>query len=138
MDGVGVGAWEALEARYGDLDRSSKNRKPSERGRGRQEKERDQEASAAAPVERSPSGGKAMNKADLYSLVDELPESEAHAAARYLEYLRDRAGEQAPAEEFDEEPLSEEEAAALARGTADFEAGRVTPYEEYLKKQTAE
>jgi hypothetical protein len=27
-------------------------------------------------------------KEDLYRLVDELPESELHAAKRYLEYLR--------------------------------------------------
>jgi hypothetical protein len=27
-------------------------------------------------------------KEDLYRLVDELPESEPHAAKRYLEYLR--------------------------------------------------
>lgn len=36
-----------------------------------------------------------MTKARLHQLVEELPESENHAAARYLEFLRDRGREEA-------------------------------------------
>jgi len=79
-----------------------------------------------------------VNKADLHRLLDELPDDGTHAAGRFLEYLRDRAGEQAPAEDFDEEPLSLGDEAALRQGIADVEAGRVTPYEEYLSKQAQE
>lgn len=75
-----------------------------------------------------------MSKADLHRLVDELPESEEHAAKRFLEYLRDRTI-QPDIEEFDEEPLSEDEQAALSRGLQDIQAGRVVSFEEYLATQ---
>lgn len=73
------------------------------------------------------------SKAYLHRLVDEVPEDEEHAARRFLEYLRDRS--QPDVEEFGEEPLSEEEEQALARGMEDIQAGRVVTFEEYLARQ---
>jgi len=65
---------------------------------------------------------------ELYSLVDRLPENEAHAAVRYLEYLCDlgwdpvlRALREAP---VDEEPISAEEAAESEAAWRDYAQGR--------------
>ena len=56
------------------------------------------------------------NRDSLHRLVDEIPDSELHAARRMLQYLRDqsdpllRALLDAPE---DDEPLTEQDAAAL-------------------------
>jgi hypothetical protein len=69
-----------------------------------------------------------MTRADLYRLIDELPESELHAAARFLEFLREagdpllRVLEAAPE---DDEPLTPEDEAAIEEAWADVRAGRV-------------
>ena len=74
---------------------------------------------------------------DLYRLVDELAESELHAAKRFLQYLRNmgdpvlRAMLEAPE---DDEPETEVEHAAIVEAQEDFEAGRVVGHEE-LKKE---
>lgn len=62
-------------------------------------------------------------KERLHRLVDALPESEANAAARYLEYLASSTDPVALALALapdDDEPVTDEERAALAeRETAD-------------------
>jgi CO dehydrogenase/acetyl-CoA synthase beta subunit len=76
-------------------------------------------------------------KEELHRLVDELPESESHAARRFLEYLRNmgdpvlRAMLEAPE---DDEPETEEERAAVAEAQEDFKAGRVVSHQE-LKRE---
>ena len=73
-------------------------------------------------------------KDDLHALVDRLPEAEAAAAARYLQYLIDvgerpatRAWLTAPE---DDEPLAEGDIQALREARADLEAGRVYKHEQ--------
>jgi CO dehydrogenase/acetyl-CoA synthase beta subunit len=76
-------------------------------------------------------------KEELHRLVDELPESESHAAKRFLEYLRNmgdpvlRAMLEAPE---DDEPEMEEERAAVTEAQEDFKAGRVVSHQE-LKRE---
>ena len=72
-------------------------------------------------------------KEELHRLVDELPDSESHAAKRFLEYLRNmgdpmmRALLEAPE---DDEPETQEERAAVAEAYEDIAAGRVVTMEE--------
>ena len=72
-------------------------------------------------------------KEELHRLVDELPDSESHAAKRFLEYLRNmgdpmmQALMEAP---MDDEPETEEERAAIAEAYDDIAAGRVVTMEE--------
>ena len=76
-------------------------------------------------------------KEELHRLVDELPESESHAAKRYLEYLCNmgdpvlRAMLEAPE---DDEPETEEERAAVAEAYEDLAAGRIVPLEEVKRE----
>ncbi|MBI4505785.1 MAG: hypothetical protein HY691_09645 [Chloroflexi bacterium] len=69
----------------------------------------------------------------LHRLVDELPDGELHAAARFLEYLHDlgsdplmRLLDEAPE---DDEPLTPEEEAALAEGEEAYRRGDYRPWE---------
>lgn len=76
-------------------------------------------------------------KEELYRLVDELPESELHAAKRFLEYLRNMGDPVLRAmleASEDDEPESTEEKAAIAEAREDFKAGRVVSHEE-LKQE---
>ncbi|HUG39905.1 MAG TPA: hypothetical protein VMM12_05445 [Longimicrobiales bacterium] len=74
----------------------------------------------------------ATSKDRLHWLVDQLPEREAHAAERFLEYLRAssepllRALVEAPLED---EIESEEERDAVREAWADVEAGRLRKVE---------
>jgi predicted transcriptional regulator len=63
----------------------------------------------------------------LHELVDELPENQLAAAARYLEQLRANAP-------YDDEPLTEEELAAIDEGFADIAAGRVYSTDEVRRR----
>jgi hypothetical protein len=70
----------------------------------------------------------------LYQLIDELPEGEIRTAERFLAYLRDtyasdplmRLLDEAPE---DDEPLSPEEAAAIAEGMAEYRRGETRLWE---------
>lgn len=64
---------------------------------------------------------------DLHRLVDRLPTYQEDTARRVLEALILTA-----AVEYDEEPLSSEEEAALEEGLRDIRAGRVKPLDEVL------
>jgi hypothetical protein len=69
----------------------------------------------------------------LHTLVDELPEPELPAARRYLEYLGQapdplrRALHAAPA---DDEPLTEDDLAAVREGYAERAKGETTSHDE--------
>ena len=69
----------------------------------------------------------------LHSLVDDLPEPELPAARRYLEYLRQtpdplrRALDAAPA---DDEPLTDDDLAAIREGHADRAEGETTTHDD--------
>ena len=73
----------------------------------------------------------------IHRLVDELPDGELQAAKRYMEYLRNmkdplvRKLSEAP---YDDEPLTEDDEAALQQGLADIAAGRVYTAEEVKRE----
>ena len=76
---------------------------------------------------------------DLHRLLDALPERELHTAKRFLEFLRDASsGQQDPvlhaflAAPIDDEPLSEEEAAAIQAARDEVLRGEVVTFEEAL------
>jgi hypothetical protein len=75
----------------------------------------------------------------LHELVDELPENQLAAAARYLEQLR--ANEPRPSLEevlanapYDDESLTDEELAAIDEGFADIAARRVYTTDEVRRQ----
>jgi len=77
-------------------------------------------------------------KDELHQLVDRLPEAEAQAARRFLQYLCDlgedpvaRTLREAP---FDDEPLTAEEEEALEQARQEAERGQLTPHEEVLRE----
>lgn len=78
----------------------------------------------------------------LHALVDDIPDSEVHAALRYLEYLRSieedsflKALREAPP---DDEPVTEEDWAALEEAWEDVRQGRLTPHEEIRRRVMGE
>ena len=67
-------------------------------------------------------------KEDLHKLIDDLPEDEIQAAARYLQCLRDRRDPVLAAllnAPQDDEPETDHERQAVAKAMADLKAGRV-------------
>jgi len=73
-------------------------------------------------------------KERIHQLVDGLPDSEVHAALRFLEYLRletsdpvARALKRAPE---DDEPLTEEDLADLEAAERDWQDGRFVSNDE--------
>ena len=69
----------------------------------------------------------------LHTLVDELPENELLAARRFLEYLRrteDPLRAVLDAAPIDDEPLTEEDLAAIRDGLEDKARGDVVSHEE--------
>lgn len=79
-------------------------------------------------------------KDDLRRLVDQLPESEFHAARRYLEYLRSmgapllRALQEAPE---DDEPTSPEEDAAAEAAWQEYLRGEGIPLDQVKRELSA-
>ena len=74
----------------------------------------------------------------LHDLVEDLPESEVHAALRFVEYLRHSEDDpvlaalrNAPP---DDEPLTEEDVAALEEAYEDLAQGRVVSHEEARRR----
>jgi predicted transcriptional regulator len=69
----------------------------------------------------------------LHTLVDDLPEAELSAARRFLEYLRRQADplrsilDAAP---LDDEPVTDEDLAAIREGLAEKARGEVVSHEE--------
>lgn len=74
-------------------------------------------------------------KKEIHQLVDKLPESDLHAAKRFLQYLTSlkeedpvlKALKNAP---WDDEPLTEEDIKALEEAHEDVKAGRIVSHEE--------
>lgn len=78
-------------------------------------------------------------KKDLHDLVDALPASEAQAARRYLEYLRDLSDPYAYLDghdPFEDLPESERDKlhASLARAEKEIASGRGIPADEVLRE----
>ncbi len=80
----------------------------------------------------------ATTRQGLHELVDLLPEEELAAADRYLRYLQLlgtdpvlRAIAEAPP---DDEPVTEEDLAALAEARADLASGRTVSHEEARRR----
>ncbi len=76
-------------------------------------------------------------KESLHKLVDQLPESELPAAKRFLEYLRDagsdpflRALAAAP---VDDEPVTDEDLAAIREADEAIARGDEVPHEAVLR-----
>lgn len=78
-----------------------------------------------------------VTKQDLHQLIDEIPEQEHQAAAEYLQRLRDLANDpvyqafmNAP---IDDEPLTEEDIAAIEEAEAEVARGEVYSPDDILK-----
>ena len=88
-------------------------------------------------------------KDELHRLVDALPEREAYAARRFLEYLRDSGGTRAASvaerddsvlrafmeAPEDDEPLTPEDEAAIQEAEAEIARGDVITWEQYRAEQ---
>ncbi len=76
-----------------------------------------------------------MSRDILHGLIDRIPEEELPAAKRFLEYLATspayRAALSAPS---DDEPVTEADAAAIARSRDEVCAGNVIPHDEVLRE----
>ena len=75
-----------------------------------------------------------MSRNSLHALIERIPDQELPAAERFLEYLAVspayRAVLSAPP---DDEPVTEADEAAIARGQAELRAGEVASHEEVLR-----
>jgi hypothetical protein len=76
-----------------------------------------------------------MSRHILHDLVDRIPEEELFAPQRFLEYLAAspayRAVWSAPA---DDEPVTDGDAAAIARAREEVRSGRVVPHDDLLRE----
>ena len=75
----------------------------------------------------------AKAKERLYRLVDRIPGEEVHAAEHYLEYLVEHGDpfiRKLMSAPYDDEPVTEEEEAAVREAWEDYEAGRVQTLDE--------
>ena len=77
-------------------------------------------------------------KQRLRQLIDELPESELHAAERFLQFLGNEghdpflaAMQRAP---IGDDPVTPEEEALIQEGLDDLAAGRVVSHEEVRRR----
>lgn len=70
----------------------------------------------------------------LHTLVDELPEPELSAARRFLEYLRQQPSDSLrlalDAAPFDDEPVTEDDLAAIREGVEEQVRGETVSHEE--------
>jgi hypothetical protein len=76
-----------------------------------------------------------MSRHTLHDLVDRIPEEELSAAQRFLEYLAVgpayRAAWSAPP---DDEPVTDGDAAAIARAQEEVRSGSVVPHDDVLRE----
>ncbi len=76
-----------------------------------------------------------MSRHTLHKLVDRISEEELAAAQRFLEYLAIspayRAALSAPP---DDEPVTEGDAAAIARAQEEIRTGKVVPHDDLLRE----
>jgi len=76
-----------------------------------------------------------MSRGALHELIDRIPEEDLPAAQRFLEYLTVnpayRAAISAPP---DDEPVTDADAAAIARSHDDVRAGKTTTHDDVLRE----
>lgn len=73
----------------------------------------------------------------LKELIDELPEGDLHAVKRYIQflhYLDDPVAVSLAEAPLDDEPLTDEDIAALAEAREEMKAGRLIPAEELYRE----
>jgi hypothetical protein len=76
-----------------------------------------------------------MSRDTLHNLVDRIPEEELPAAKRFLEYLTvGPAYRAAMSAALDDEPLTEADAAAIARVQEEVRVGNVVSHDEILRE----
>ena len=76
-----------------------------------------------------------MSRHTLHELVERIPEEEVSAAQRFLEYWAiSPAYRPALSALPDDEPVTEDDAAAIARARAEVREGRVVSHDEVLRK----
>lgn len=76
-----------------------------------------------------------MSRDTLHDLVDRIPEEELPAAQRFLEYLAvSPAYRAALSAASDDEPVTEGDAAAIARAREEVRAGKVISHDEILRE----
>ena len=63
------------------------------------------------------------NRKEVHRLIDEIPESELHAAKRFLEYLRDPLSWKLRQAPEDDEPVTEEDEQAISIGLDALRSG---------------
>lgn len=80
----------------------------------------------------------AQRREDLHDLVDALPESEVPTARRFLRFLREvgsdpvrHAAETAP---IDDEPMTEEDAAAIRAAREEARRGEVVDLDSFRRE----
>ena len=82
-----------------------------------------------------------MTKDDLHHLIDDLPDSEVHAAARYIQYLRTscdpfvQALLDAP---LDDEPETQEELEAADKAWQEYLEGKARPLAQVREELTSD
>ena len=76
-----------------------------------------------------------MSRDILHDLVDRIPEEDLPAAKRFLEYLAvSPAYRAALCAAPDDEPVTEADAAAIARAREEVRAGKVISHDEILRE----
>jgi hypothetical protein len=79
-----------------------------------------------------------VSKAELYDLIDALPESEAPVAKKFLEFLLSQSGDPVVRAllkaSMDDEPLDEADLKELEEADKAIAEGRVKPWEEVKKE----
>jgi hypothetical protein len=76
-----------------------------------------------------------MNRDTLHQLIDRIPEAELPAAQRFLEFLASSpAFRAALSASSDDEPVSEGDAAAIAKAREEIRAGKTVPHDDILRE----
>lgn len=76
-----------------------------------------------------------MTREALHELIDRIPETEIVAAQRFLEYLATSAAFRAAlSSPQDDEPVTREDAEAIAHAHSDVRAGKIVSHEEVLRE----
>ena len=73
----------------------------------------------------------------LKELIDELPEGDLHAVKRYIQflhYLDDPVAVSLAEAPLDDEPLTDEDIAALAEAREEMKAGNLTSHDEVMRE----
>lgn len=73
----------------------------------------------------------------LKELIDELPEGDLHAVKRYIQflhYLDDPVAVSLAEAPLDDEPLTDEDIAALEEAREEMKAGKLTPHDEVMRE----